>query len=201
MSDDRTARMDQPDWSRRETNPDDQKTVMAGQESVTPPTFPMGDQGGRGWQEKTGPEFVRSEPRRPASQPPSGSSGPEGQTMIISERPTPVFAWLVVVDGPDRNSIGTVHTLHPDTTTVGRVSGNRIVLHDETVSAQHARIRREVKEGQEPIFALFDMGSRNGVYAGAQESFKNEENRVYRHELKDGDYLLMGETTLVFKKL
>jgi pSer/pThr/pTyr-binding forkhead associated (FHA) protein len=121
--------------------------------------------------------------------------------MIISERPTPVFAWLVVVDGPDRNSIGTVHTLHPDTTTVGRVAGNRIVLHDETVSAQHARIRREVKEGHEPVFALFDMGSRNGIYAGPQESYRNEENRVYRHELTDGDYLLVGETTLVFKKL
>jgi pSer/pThr/pTyr-binding forkhead associated (FHA) protein len=121
--------------------------------------------------------------------------------MIIKERPTPVFAWLVVVDGPDRNSIGTVHTLHPDTTTLGRVSGNRIVLSDETVSAQHARIRREVKEGQEPVFALFDMGSRNGIYAGPKDSYKDEENRVYRHELQDGDYLLMGETTLVFKKL
>jgi pSer/pThr/pTyr-binding forkhead associated (FHA) protein len=121
--------------------------------------------------------------------------------MIISERPSPVFAWLVIVDGPDRNSIGTVHTLHPDTTTLGRVSGNRIVLHDETVSAQHARIRREVKEGQEPVFALFDMGSRNGIYAGARENYKNEENRVYRHELKDGDYLLVGDTTLVFKTL
>jgi hypothetical protein len=201
MSDDRTARMDQPDWSRRETGPDEQKTVMAGQESVTPPTFPMGDQGGRGWKEKTGPGFVRSEPVHPAGQPASGSSGPEGQTMIISERPSPVFAWLVIVDGPDRNSIGTVHTLHPDTTTLGRVSGNRIVLHDETVSAQHARIRREVKEGQEPVFALFDMGSRNGIYAGARENYKNEENRVYRHELKDGDYLLVGDTTLVFKTL
>jgi pSer/pThr/pTyr-binding forkhead associated (FHA) protein len=121
--------------------------------------------------------------------------------MIIKERPTPVFAWLVVVDGPDRNGIGTVHTLHPDTTTLGRVSGNRIVLNDETVSAQHARIRREVKEGQEPVFALFDMGSRNGIYAGPKDSYKDEENRVYRHELQDGDYLLMGETTLVFKKL
>lgn len=121
--------------------------------------------------------------------------------MIIKERPTPVFAWLVVVDGPDRNSIGTVHTLHPDTTTLGRVSGNRIVLNDETVSAQHARIRREVKEGQDPVFALFDMGSRNGIYAGPKDSYKDEENRVYRHELQDGDYLLVGETSLVFKKL
>ncbi|RPI59014.1 MAG: FHA domain-containing protein [Chloroflexi bacterium] len=205
MSDDRTARMDQPNWSRRETDPDEQKTVMAGQESVTPPTLPLGDQGQGGWKEKTGPAFVRSEPGRtgtpPPNQPPFGSSGPEAQTMIIKERPTPVFAWLVVVDGPDRNSIGTVHTLHPDTTTLGRVSGNRIVLHDETISAQHARIRREVKEGQEPVFALFDLGSRNGIYAGPRETFKNEENRVYRHELQDGDYLLMGETTLVFKKL
>ncbi|NLF11858.1 MAG: FHA domain-containing protein [Anaerolineaceae bacterium] len=204
MSDDRTARMDQPNWSRKETDPDEQKTVMADQENVTPPTLPMGDQGRRGWGESTGPGFVRSEPSHPITppgQPPFGSQGPEGQTMIIKERPTPVFAWLVVVDGPDRNSIGTVHTLHPDPTSLGRVSGNHIVLNDETVSAQHARIRREVKEGQEPVFALFDMGSRNGIYAGPKDSYKDEENRVYRHELQDGDYLLMGETTLVFKKL
>jgi pSer/pThr/pTyr-binding forkhead associated (FHA) protein len=121
--------------------------------------------------------------------------------MIITERPTPVFAWLVVVDGPDRNSIGIVHSLHPETTTIGRVAGNRIVLKDETVSAQHARIRREAKEGQEPVFALFDMGSRNGIFAGDQDNYRNEEQRVYRHELQDGDYLLVGETTLVFKRL
>lgn len=121
--------------------------------------------------------------------------------MIISERATPIFAWLVVVDGPDRNSIGTVHSLHPETTTIGRVAGNRIVLKDETVSAQHARIRREAKEGQEPIFALFDMGSRNGIFAGDKDNYRQEEQRVYRHELQDGDYLLVGETTLVFKRL
>jgi pSer/pThr/pTyr-binding forkhead associated (FHA) protein len=121
--------------------------------------------------------------------------------MMISERPTPVFAWLVVLDGPARSEIGTVHTLHPDTTTIGRVPGNQIVLGDETVSAQHARIRREVKEGQKPVFAMFDLGSRNGIYAGDQENYKDEENRVYRHELADGDYLLVGETTLVFKEI
>jgi pSer/pThr/pTyr-binding forkhead associated (FHA) protein len=121
--------------------------------------------------------------------------------MIIAERPKPIFAWLVVVDGPDRNSIGTVHTLHPDTTTIGRVQGNRIVVKDETVSAQHARIRREAKEGEEPVFALFDMGSRNGIFVGERETYREEESRVYRHELQDGDYLLVGETTLVFKRL
>jgi pSer/pThr/pTyr-binding forkhead associated (FHA) protein len=121
--------------------------------------------------------------------------------MIIKEQPTPIFAWLVVVDGPDRTAIGVVHSLHPDTTTLGRVAGNRIVLQDETVSAQHARIRREAKEGEEPIFALFDMGSRNGIFVGDKDTYQQEDSRVYRHELQDGDYLLMGETTLVFKRL
>jgi pSer/pThr/pTyr-binding forkhead associated (FHA) protein len=121
--------------------------------------------------------------------------------MIISERPKPVFAWLVIVDGPDRNAIGTVHTLQPDTTTIGRVPGNRIILRDETVSAQHARVRREVKEGDESVFALFDMGSRNGIFVGEQESYRDDQNRIYRHELQDGDYLLIGETTLVFKRI
>jgi pSer/pThr/pTyr-binding forkhead associated (FHA) protein len=121
--------------------------------------------------------------------------------MIVSAKAAPVFAWLVVVDCPDRGSVGTVHSLHPDTTTIGRVAGNGIVVPDETVSAQHARIRREAKEGQEPVYALFDMGSRNGIFVGDKETYKDEEQRVYRHELNDGDYLLIGETTLVFKSL
>lgn len=192
---------------------DDQETVFADQESVTPPTIPLGDQGG-GWERGPEPGFVRTDPSAgitpapyPPAQapfgppPPQAPAGAEAQTMIISERPTPVFAWLVVVDGPERNVVGTVHTLHPDTTTIGRVAGNHFVLRDETVSAQHARIRREVKEGQEPVFALFDMGSRNGIFVGDRESYKDEENRIYRHELQDGDFLLMGETTMVFKKL
>jgi len=211
MSEDRTTPMQQPEWSRRETDPDEQKTVYADQESVTPPTIPLGDQGG--WQRPAEPGFVRADPSggaTPPPFPPPGSFGPSGpqappgqqaQTMIIAERPKPIFAWLVVVDGPDRNSIGTVHTLHPDTTTIGRVQGNRIVVKDETVSAQHARIRREAKEGEEPVFALFDMGSRNGIFVGERETYREEESRVYRHELQDGDYLLVGETTLVFKRL
>jgi pSer/pThr/pTyr-binding forkhead associated (FHA) protein len=121
--------------------------------------------------------------------------------MIISERPTPVFAWLVVVDGPDRNSVGTVHVLKPDTTTLGRVTGNHIVVRDETCSAQHARIRIESQEDKGSAFVLYDMGARNGTFIGDKESYRKEENRQYRHELQDGDYLLVGETTLVFKKL
>lgn len=121
--------------------------------------------------------------------------------MMMGERPAPTFAWLVVVDGPDRNSIGTIHTLDPENTTIGRVRGNKIVLRDETVSAQHARIRRETQPDQKPVFTLFDMGSSNGCQVGGRDTYRNEENRVYRHGLKDGDYILLGETTLVFKQV
>jgi hypothetical protein len=48
---------------------------------------------------------------------------------------------------------------------------------------------------------MFDLGSRNGIFVGDRETYRNEENQVYRHELDDGDYLLLGETTLVFKRV
>jgi pSer/pThr/pTyr-binding forkhead associated (FHA) protein len=122
--------------------------------------------------------------------------------MIISgQQLAPVFAWLVVVEGPDRDSIGQVHSLHPDTSTIGRVPGSHIVVRDETCSALHARIRVEAKEDDEPVYVLYDMGSSNGTYIGSRETYRDEENKTYRHELQDGDYLLVGETTLVFKRL
>ena len=220
MSDDRTHPMEQRQWTRRETDADEQETVMADQDAVTPPTMPLGDRAG--WKSPQDPAFVRTDPgARPSPppyqasqpapyQPPQPAYGPPGpqvpagqdaQTMIVKPTATPSFAWLVVVNSPDRGSIGTVHSLHPDTTTIGRVAGNGIVVPDETVSAQHARIRREVKEGEEPVYALFDMGSRNGIFVGSKDNYRDEEQRVYRHELQDGDYLLVGETTLVFKSL
>ena len=204
MSEDRTIPMKkQPSKGEEE---DEQKTILSGQEKSVPPATPYGPQ--EPWQPQRDAGFVRSGPAQsitpppfPAPQRPFTPATGQDQTMIIAERPKPVFAWLVVVDGPDRNAIGTVLTLHPDTTTIGRVTGNQIVLRDETVSSQHARIRREDKEGQEPAFVIFDMGSANGIFAGERETYKNDESRVYRHELKDGDYLLVGQTTLVFKRL
>jgi len=121
--------------------------------------------------------------------------------MLISERPVPVFAWLVVVDSPDKGSIGTVHTLRPDTTTIGRHPSNSLALRDETCSSQHARIRAEAREGDESAFVLYDMGSSNGTFIGDRETYRDEDSRTYRHDLQDGDFILVGETTLVFKKL
>jgi len=138
---------------------------------------------------------------------PEAPTGGGAQTVIMSQRPVPVFAWLILVDGPDRNAIGTVFPMRPDTTTVGRVPGNDITLRDPTCSAQHVRIRAEVQKGQEKEkerktdFVLYDLGSRNGTFVGDRATYKNDESRRYRHLLQDGDYLLVGETTLAFKRL
>jgi ribosomal protein L24 len=210
MSEDRTTPMRQPQWDRQDSDLDDQETVFADQDSVTPPTLPLGDQGPAP-QRPPGPGFVRSAPAGgttpPPYPPPADAFGPPrpgpapDETMLISERPTPVFAWLVVVHGPDKGSIGTVHTLNPDTTTIGRVQGNNIALRDDTCSAQHCRIRAEAEVDREAAYVLYDMGSSNGTFVGAKDNYKDDDSRTYRHELQDGDYMLIGETTLVFKKI
>jgi hypothetical protein len=202
--------MQQPQWSRSEPDFDEQETVFADQESVTPPTIPLGDQGPAP-RPPAGPGFVRATPAEGTTPSPFSPQAPFGpqqpvapaadQTMLISERPTPVFAWLVVAGGPDPGSIGSVLSLRPDTTTIGRALTNHITVRDETCSAQHARIRIEASEGAEPTYVLYDMGSSNGTFIGTKETYKDEENKKYRHELQDGDHLLVGETTLVFKKL
>jgi len=105
------------------------------------------------------------------------------------------------VDSPDKNSIGKVHALHPDSSSIGRAQANQVPLRDETCSAQHARIRVESQEGGEPAYVLYDMGSRNGTYVGDKKTYKDDASRTYRRALQDGDYLLIGETTLVFKRV
>ena len=71
-----------------------------------------------------------------------------------------------------------------------------MIINDPLVSRWHAEIRFE-----EEVFVLYDMGSSNGTFVGDKESYKAEENRKYRHPLEDGQYILLGETTLVFKTL
>jgi len=211
----------------RDAPPDPQKTVMGDEDAGLAPTINMPPGGGAspGFVRATPYDTPTPQPQqRPAmpfgAPPPAGPFGPGippppqpggqqppatapagDQTQIISARTPPVFAWLVVVDGPDRGAIGKVHSLHPDTTTVGRAAGNTIVLGDQTCSSQHFRIRVETAEGEDPSFVLYDMGSRNGTFVGTKEGYRKPDSQAYRRNLQDGDYLLVGETTLAFKKL
>jgi hypothetical protein len=133
--------------------------------------------------------------------PPAGGA----QTVIMptGPRPEPSFAWLVLVAGAAENPfIGKVYEIMKEgVTTLGRVQGNDIVVPDPACSSQHARIRMEADESGNPAYVIYDMASSNGTFAGAKENYKDESSRVYRHVLHDGDYILIGETTLVFKRV
>lgn len=212
MPGDRTTPMPKPNWSQRSAGQDDQETMFAGQDSPTPPTLPIGEPTPPSWEPGADSGFRPSPQPFPPQAPATAGAPPYqapaasgGQTILTTQRPTPVFAWLILVDGPDRNAMGTVYPLRPDTTTVGRVQGNDVMLRDATCSAQHVRIRAEVQKSEDKEkktdFVLYDLGSRNGTFVGDRSSYQDEESRRYRHVLQDGDYLLIGETTLAFKRL
>lgn len=200
----------------------EKKTVrMGGGETENEPTVLAGD---TARSEGAPPPFVRTQmptadqptPRPaqagwgqpPAAPPPAPgwapqpapgwAPRPEAATMLISQRPSPVFAWLAVMDGPEK---GRIHQLRPDTTTIGRVAGNDVVVADDTVSSQHVKIRIEPQENSDDQYVLIDLASRNGTFVGSKATYRDPASRVYRHLLQDGDYLLLGETTLVFKRV
>jgi hypothetical protein len=146
-------------------------------------------------------------PSPPSARPDWGAPVPAGgaQTILMptGPRPEPSFAWLVLVSGaPNNPLIGKIFEIKSEgVTTVGRVQGNDILLPDPTCSSQHARIRQEPDEDGNAVYVLYDMASSNGTFAGPKESYKEDVSRVYRHVLQDGDYVLIGETTLVFKRV
>lgn len=192
---------------------DDARTVAGDQQDQMPPTIPIDDLDADGWPQPTTPGGG-AEPTWPESptpgrgipipdirQPDADQAAGAPQTMLIGERPVPVFAWLAVMDGSQQ---GKIHTLQPDTTLIGREAGsNHVVMaDDDACSAQHAKIRLEPTEDEEDeVFVLYDMASSNGTFVGTKQTYQDTESRTYRHELKDGDYILIGETTLVFKQI
>jgi pSer/pThr/pTyr-binding forkhead associated (FHA) protein len=110
-----------------------------------------------------------------------------------------LLAWLAVTDGPGAPR-GQVFTLQRETL-IGRKTGQIVLAGDACVSGQHAKVRLERGEGDEEkqVFVLYDLASANGTFVGDREDYRD--NQVYRHELEDGDFILLGETTLVFKQV
>ena len=138
-------------------------------------------------------------PPPPASQPAPGPSA-GGRTVLMSApAPQIPLAWLAVVSGPGAER-GRAFVLRSETV-VGRAAGDVLLGGDTTISAQHVKVRLEPKEGgaeDEQVFMLYDLASANGTFVGARENYREDSNRVYRRELHDHDYILLGETTLVF---
>jgi hypothetical protein len=180
-----------------------------GNQPTSPGMTPPGPAPAWGSPQSTGSEAGVQRPVEPAWQarsagtPPSPAPANSATVLVGALQATPLFAWLVVTDAPGRpEMVGQIRPLTPTGfTTLGRAPGNDIILADRSCSAQHARVRLEEHAGGAACFFIYDQGSSNGLYVGARETYRNEESRVYRHALRDGEYIMIGETTLVFKQV
>jgi len=123
---------------------------------------------------------VRHEGGGPAGVRPSG-----GRTVSMQVVPRR-FGWLIVKTGP---RIGQVHQLG-QVTDLGRGAAGGIVIDDDKVSEQHARVRVD-EEGQ---FVLWDLASTNGT-------FVNGEQITAATPIVENDEVRVGNTVLVLKTL
>ena len=138
-------------------------------------------------------------------QPPQqwGSQESAPTRLMTGAGQAPSFAWLVMVESPGNNPlIGKALSLKAEgATTIGRVPGNDIIVPDRACSSQHARVRLEPDEQGKSAFVIHDLASSNGLYVGSRDNYREDDSRVYRRVLADGDYILIGETTFVFKQV
>lgn len=83
----------------------------------------------------------------------------------------------------------TSHTwpLSKEAVVIGRMEGCDVIIPDPGISRRHAEVRREGDE-----WVIVDLGSTNGTEINGA--------RVNRHRLAPGDRLLLGDTTLEFRR-
>jgi pSer/pThr/pTyr-binding forkhead associated (FHA) protein len=79
----------------------------------------------------------------------------------------------------------TIYSIRQRVTSIGRSSGNDVVLQDPTVSRHHATVRLE-----DGGYFLYDFASTNGTPVNGQ--------RIYRKKLADGDIIELGRSALLF---
>ena len=180
-------------------NAEGPKTVMAGPEKPRPaPT-----EGGSPppWTPPPMPVTPPPPPSAPFQPVPAPAPASGGARTMLMGTPVPQIklAWLGVVSGSGAER-GQTFVLRAETV-VGRSNGDFALSGDTTMSSQHIRVRLEPKEGGaegEQVFILYDLASANGTYVGTKDNYREDSRRVYRRELHGGDYILLGETTLVF---
>jgi diguanylate cyclase (GGDEF)-like protein len=90
-------------------------------------------------------------------------------------------AYLIVING---RSVGRIYKVSSDEIVMGRSPEVDVVIEDEGVSRQHAKIER-----RDDGMVLMDMGSTNGIFVNGK--------KVARHYLNDGDRLQIGSTTIL----
>ncbi len=80
-------------------------------------------------------------------------------------------------------------TLSPDTLTIGRLPGNKLVLNDAKSSSRHAEIRPEGNG-----YTITDMGSTNGTFVNEQQLRPNEPRPI-----NTGDTIRIGDTRFSYE--
>lgn len=121
----------------------------------------------------------------------SGQPGPvsAAKTEMLGGSP-PSFAWLVIRKGP---RAGHIFRLNTEVTTIGRDPQCDIILDDEAISRQHAKVRVEKNQDGEPQFFIYDLATSNGTKVNGQA--------ILKQPLSDGDSVEIGRTELVFKQV
>ncbi|HNV46101.1 MAG TPA: VWA domain-containing protein [Spirochaetota bacterium] len=109
-----------------------------------------------------------------------------GDRVITATDPEYVYAkaWLLEKDGPE---VGKKFPIFWDEVTLGRGDDNAIVIKDDAVSLNHAKIKR-VKNA----YTLYDLVSDNGT-------FLNDNKLLRPKTLYDWDEIRIGRTVLLFR--
>jgi hypothetical protein len=95
-----------------------------------------------------------------------------------------LVGWVVVQQGPQRN---TDFRLVEGSNRIGRGADSPVRLQDPLVSTMHAMIC--VEDG---IYEIVDLGSQNGTF------LNDNQRKVTRDQLKSGDVIKVGDTSLKF---
>jgi len=111
----------------------------------------------------------------------------EEKTHIIKKK-TQTYAWLVGMSGKNK---GKQFDLKDDINSIGRGSKNDIIIDDDSVSREHAKIKYFEDEDK---YKIYDLVSTNGTYV-------NGKKIEIPTEIKDGDKIEFGEAIFIFKTI
>ena len=160
-----------------------------GRRSEDQETIRAGGGGDGGWVADEAPDVFHTE-QVVSDQPGQRAEPPASETVVLRTGPLSL-AWLVATAGSLR---GRLFQLQAKGTIIGRDARSDIILDDQAVSGLHAKVRStEEDEGGRPVFTIVDMASKNGTFVNDEE--------VTKRVLQDGDKVVIGETTMVFKQV
>ncbi len=106
-----------------------------------------------------------------------------GNDRVVGPNGRPYYARLSMMNGP---LTGRRFTLHQDTTTIGRTTGNDLIVPDLTVSRHHATLRFDGTH-----WVVEDKESANGT-------FVNGTRIRWPQPLTDGDQVRFGDEIVIF---